>query len=109
LTRLLITAACCVAALSGLSRAQAPAPGVKSDSAPSNPNGFTFRVGGFTVNAERNYALNSSVQTRTGSLKGVDVLLRSSGVGISARSLAGTFAGSTAGQADVDVINADVD
>jgi hypothetical protein len=104
LRRLLITAACCVAALSGLSRAQAPARGVKSDSTASNPNGFTFRLGGFMVNAERNSALSkTTVQTGTGSLKGVDLLLRGSGVGISARSLAGTFANQP------DVIGADVD
>ena len=99
----LITAAC-IAALPGLARAQAPVPvvqAVKSDSAPKGPSGFMFRVGGFMVNAERNYAFNQNVKTGTGSLKGVDVLLRGGGAGISARSLSGTF-----GQ--LDVISADV-
>jgi hypothetical protein len=102
--RLLITAAC-IAALPGLSRAQAV--GVKSDSAPQGPSGFTFRVGGFTGTAERNYVFNQNVQAGSGSLKGVEVLLRNSGVGISARSMSGTFTNTVGGAAQPDVIGAD--
>lgn len=107
--RFLITAACCIATLPGLSRAQTPTMGVKSDSAPSDPNGFTFRVGGFTGSAERNYAFSNSVQAGTGSLKGIEVLLRGSGVGISARSLTGSFTNTVGGAAQPDVVGADVD
>lgn len=106
--RLLITAAC-IAALPGLSRAQAPAVGVKSDSAPQGPSGFTFRVGGFTGTAQRNYVFNQNVQAGSGSLKGVEVLLRNSGVGISARSMSGSFTTTASGATEPDVIGADVD
>jgi len=104
--RLLITAAC-VVALTGLSRAQSPRVGVKSDSAPAGPSGFIFRVGGFTGTAERNYAFNKNVQAGSGSLKGVEVLLRSSFIGISARSQSGTFTNTVGGAQQPDVIGAD--
>lgn len=103
--RLLITVAC-IAAIPCLAPAQVL--GVKSDSAPAKPSGFIFRVGGFTVNAERNYSFNNNVQAGTGSLKGIEVLLRSSAVGISARSLTGTFTTTASGAAQPDVIGADV-
>ena len=76
---------------------------IKSDSVPSDPNGFTLRLGGFMVNGERNFAFNKAVKTGTGSLKGIDFLLRGSGAGIAVRSLAGTFTGQP------DVIGANVD
>ncbi len=98
--RLLITAAC-IAALPGLSRAQASA------TEGSGPSGFTFRVGGFSGTAERNYAFNQNVQAGTGSLKGVEVLLRSSFIGISARSQSGTFTNTGGGAQQPDVIGAD--
>ena len=109
--RFIITAAACLAALPAFVAAQAaaatPTPAtavqpVKSDSGPDDPSNFTFRAGGFTVSGQRNYAFKNTAQTATGSVKGIDVLLRGSGAGISARSLSGTFAGQP------DVISADV-
>src|SRR5207253_558454 len=60
----------------------------------------------FIVNGERNYAFNNAVQSGTGSIKGIDLLLRGSGAGIAVRSLTGTFT-TTGGAAQPDVISAD--
>jgi hypothetical protein len=43
------------------------------------------------MNGERSYAFNNTVNSGSGSLKGVEVLLRGSGVGLSVRSQTGTF------------------
>ena len=67
-----------------------------------------FRVGGFMMNGERNYAFNNGVNAGTGTVKGIDVVLRGSGIGISARSLSGTFTNTVSGKAQPDVISADV-
>lgn len=59
--------------------------------APKGPTRAEFRVGGFMVSGERNYDFVSGVKTATGSIRGVEVLLRGSGAGIYVRSLSGTF------------------
>lgn len=105
--RLLITVAC-IAALPGLSTAQAATAPAKSDSLSTGSSGFMFRVGGFTGSAERNYAFNNNVQPGTGSLKGIEAVLRGSGIGLSVRSLTGSFTNSTGGAAQPDVVGADV-
>jgi hypothetical protein len=43
------------------------------------------------VSGERNYAFSGAPVTATGSLRGVEVLLRGSGAGLYVRSLSGTF------------------
>ena len=108
--RFLIVAAY-IAALPSMARSQAEArPPASSDSTPPGPtsSSFTFRVGGFTMNGQRNYAFNKSVQSGTGSLKGIEVLLRGGAVGLSARSLTGTFTTQPSGAAQPDVTSADV-
>lgn len=77
--------------------AQAPAeaPATAPAAAPKPPKGPSraeFRIGGFMVSGERNYNFASSaITTATGSVRGVEVLLRGSGAGIYVRSLSGTF------------------
>jgi hypothetical protein len=107
--RFLITAAF-VAALPGQSIAQAAATTpaaqqpAQSDSAPEGPSGFTFRVGGIAMSGERNTAFNNSTQGTTGTIKGVDFLLRGSGAGISGRSMTGVFGGDSVISADVNLL-----
>jgi hypothetical protein len=62
---------------------------------------WEIRLGGFMVNGERSAAFNNSVSTATGSLKGVEVLLRGSAVGLQFRSSESAFG------SPPDVINAD--
>jgi hypothetical protein len=98
--------AACIAAMpavveSQATTASAPAQQGTATSAPATtdkqpgPSSFLFRVGGFMQNGQRNYAFNSTVNGGTGSLKGVEVLLRGGGVGLSVRSQTGTFTTST--------------
>jgi len=50
-----------------------------------------FRIGGFMVSGERSYDFANRVQTATGSIRGIEVLLRGRVGGIFVRSLSGTF------------------
>jgi hypothetical protein len=104
----LITAAC-IAALPTLAAAQAavPAPPASTDSVSNESSGFMFRVGGFTGTAERNYAFNNSATAGTGSLKGIEAVLRGSGIGLSFRSLTGSFTNTIGGGAPLVVTSAD--
>ncbi len=77
-------------ALAGSLAAQAPvaptvAPKVKG------PSKAEFRVGGIMVQGERNYDFLGSIGTATGTIKGVEVLLRGSGAGLYVRSMSGEF------------------
>jgi len=105
--RILLTTAC-LAALPSLLAAQtqqgSPAP---TSAAPPGPSKVIFRVGGFALNGQRNYSFNNSVQQGTGSVKGAEGLLQGNGVGISFRSLSGTFTNTTGGAKQPDVISAD--
>jgi hypothetical protein len=89
--RLLI--ASCIAALPIAARAQVQQTGSPAPQSPTAPtsSSFVFRAGGFVVNGQRNYAFNNTQQSGTGSLKGVDVLLRGGGIGLAVRSLTGSF------------------
>jgi hypothetical protein len=99
-----ILMAACIAAVPAFAHGQATQPASATTAAPATTpptadpvemkaegSGVTFRVGGFMVNGERNYAFNNTVGSATGSLKGVEVLLRGGGVGLSFRSLTGSF------------------
>jgi hypothetical protein len=90
--RILIAA--CIVALPATVRAQvqqtgSPAPQAATTDASSSS--FVFRVGGFVVNGQRNFAFNNTQESGTGSVKGVDLLLRGGGVGLAVRSLTGSF------------------
>ena len=54
-------------------------------------SGGELRIGGIMISGERSYEFLNSVQNEVGSIKGVDVLLRSRVIGLSFRSLSGTF------------------
>jgi hypothetical protein len=102
----LIAAALCVA-LPGLATAQARQQGAaastdsaKSDKMPSAKK-WEIRLGGFMVNGERDAAFNNTVTTTTGSLKGVEVLMRAPGIGVQFRSSESAFGNPP------DVVNAD--
>ena len=83
--------------------AQAPttAPAPKP---PKGPSKAEFRIGGFMVQGERNSDFYNSVSSSPGSIKGVEVLLRSSGIGLYARSLSGEFDGPIVISADARVL-----
>ena len=94
-----LTAATLLVALPGIAFAQVdtagkrpPGPGAKK---------WEIRLGGFMINGQRDAALNNNVTTSTGSLKGVEVLMRAAGVGVQLRSSESAFG------APPDVINAD--
>lgn len=71
--------------------AQAPA----APAAPAAPKAARsraeLRVSGFMVSGERSFEFANAFSTETGSIKGVDFLLRGTAAGISFRSLTGTF------------------
>lgn len=95
-----LVSAMLVAALPALAFAQAPA----DNSAPAKLPGakkWEIRLGGFMINGERDAALNSTVTKATGSLKGVEVLMRGPGIGVQARSSESEFG------KPPDVINGD--
>jgi hypothetical protein len=99
----------CLAALPTLLAAQvaqqgSPAPTSGDQPGPSK---VIFRVGGFMINGQRNYSFNNAVQQGTGSVKGVEGLLQGNGIGISFRSLSGSFTNTTGGAKQPDVISAD--
>jgi hypothetical protein len=74
--------------------AQAPAAGAPATTAAAPaPKGATkaeFRIGGFSFSGERSYDFGG-VAKATGSIQGVEVLMRGPGAGIYFRSLSGKF------------------
>lgn len=71
--------------------AQAPAAPIAPASAKPKMSSVELRVGGIMISGERSYEFLSNVESATGSIKGVDFLLRGKAAGISFRSLTGTF------------------
>jgi hypothetical protein len=91
------------AGLPAMGRAQ-EATGDSVPAKPKNDGGakkWEVRVGGFMVSGERAASLNRTVSSSTGSLKGVEAVLRAPAVGIMVRSLESSFGNPP------DVINAD--
>src|SRR5690242_13796699 len=69
----------------------APAPAAAPE-ASSGPTRAEFRIGGFMMSGERNYSfVSNNINTATGSVRGIEVLLRAPGIGLMVRSLSGTF------------------
>lgn len=95
----LLLAAVCLAALPMIAHAQTTT--ADSSAAPPRAKKWEVRLGGFMISGERNAAFNNTVRTSTGSVKGVEALLRASGAGIQARSSESAFGNPP------DVINAD--
>jgi hypothetical protein len=85
--------------------AAAPAQAAKA----VEPSKSEFRVGGFIGSGERSYDRANNVNTATGQIRGVEVLLRGSGAGLYFRSLSGTFGkqGSTTNALQPKIISAD--
>ena len=71
--------------------AQFPAGPVASASTNAASSRGEFRVSGFMITGDRSFDFANTVSTATGSIKGVDVLLRSKAIGIGFRSLSGTY------------------
>jgi hypothetical protein len=96
----LLIAPAIAAAQAATAPAPAPAP---ADTLAKTPGAkkWEIRLGGFMVNGERSAVFNNTVSTSTGSLKGVEVLLRAPGIGIQVRSSESAFGNPP------DVINAD--
>lgn len=95
----LLFAAACLAALPMIANAQTTA--ADSSAAPPGAKKWEVRLGGFMISGERNAGFNNTVRTSTGSVKGVEALLRASGAGIQVRSSESAFG------SPPDVINAD--
>ncbi|MEX2178399.1 MAG: hypothetical protein WD801_06795 [Gemmatimonadaceae bacterium] len=71
--------------------AQVPAgPEVPSAAKPQRSGG-ELRVSGFMINGDRSYEFFNDVNTQTGSVRGVDVLLRHTAIGIGVRSWTSTY------------------
>jgi len=72
-------------------RAQVPTGPIAPASPKAASSRGELRVSGFMISGDHSFDFANSVSTETGSIKGVDVLLRSKAIGISFRSLSGTF------------------
>lgn len=100
-------AATLLAALPAFASAQARAGApVTVDTAKASPKmpgakKWEIRLGGFMINGERDAAFNNTVTTSTGSVKGVEVLMRAPGIGVQFRSSESAFGDPP------DVVNAD--
>lgn len=85
--RFLIALAVGAAATAG---AQIPAPVAPGAPKAASSRG-ELRVSGFMINGDRSFDFANNVTTETGSIKGVDVLLRAKAIGIGFRSMTGTY------------------
>lgn len=86
----ILAIALCAASSVGAQTPDALAPIPPAVSKPSGGGG-EFRVGGFMISGDRSFEFGSAVSNEAGSIQGVDVLLRARGIGLSFRSLTGTF------------------
>jgi hypothetical protein len=57
----------------------------------SGGGGREFRVGGFMISGDRSFDFANTVSNETGSIQGIDVVLRSRAIGLQFKSLTGTF------------------
>lgn len=87
--RAFLIALACVAATS-LGAQMPAAPTAPASAKPSSSRG-EFRVSGFTINGDRSFDFNNTVANETGSVKGVEVLLRAKFAGLMVRSMTGEF------------------
>jgi hypothetical protein len=78
-------------AFPALAAAQTTVPDSTTPAGPPKAKRWEIRMGGFTVSGERNSSFNNNYKTTTGSVKGVEVLLRGSGAGIQVRSSESAF------------------
>jgi hypothetical protein len=53
--------------------------------------GTELRISGFMISGDRSFNFANTIDTATGSIKGIDVLVRNNGIGLGFRSLTGTF------------------
>lgn len=70
---------------------QFPAGPVPPATAKARSSSGELRVTGFMINGERSYEFFNNVQNETGSVNGIEVLLRAKPIGLSFRSMSGTF------------------
>ena len=90
-----------LAALGAVSVAGAQTPAPTTPAAATQPaaaptvkksGGGEFRVGGFMIQGDRSYEFaNNPVNTETGSMQGLDVVLRARAIGLQFKSLTGTW------------------
>lgn len=71
--------------------AQAPVGPVAPANAKPKVSSTELRVGGIMISGDRSYEFLNSVESTTGSIKGIDFLFRGKAAGISFRSMTGTF------------------
>lgn len=80
-----------LAAASVAGAQQFPAGPIAPANAKAKGSSAEMRVTGFIINGERSYEFFNNVETETGSVNGVEVLLRTKAIGLSVRSLSGEF------------------
>jgi hypothetical protein len=74
--------------------AQVPATQTPAPAAPAvakQGSGGELRVAAFVINGDRSFDFNNNVSNEVGSIQGIEVVLRGSGIGLSFRSMTGTF------------------
>ena len=82
------------ASVAGAQVPAAPAPSPTQPAASPTPpksGGGEFRVGGFMISGDRSYEFSGVVRNATGTMQGVDVVLRARGIGLQFKSITGTF------------------
>ena len=93
---LVCLAALGVAAVAGAQTPATPTPATQAAPAPAAPKsgGGEFRVGGFMISGDRSYEFaGNPVNNNTGSMKGLDVVLRAKVIGLQFKSITGEFEG----------------
>jgi hypothetical protein len=92
---LVLLAALGAASVAGAQTPATPVPTTQPATvAPKAPKsgGGEFRVGGFMVSGDRSYEFGGNpVNNNTGSMKGIDVVLRSKAIGLQFKSISGEF------------------
>lgn len=71
--------------------AQIPAGPTAPADARAKRSSWEMRVGGFMLSGERSYEFFNNVESTTGTMQGVEVLLRTKAIGLSVRSLTSEF------------------
>ena len=88
---LLVTLAIAAVSAAGAQLPEMPTAPVAPASAKAAGSGGELRVSGFNITGDRSFAFAGTVDTATGTVQGIDVLLRAKAIGIGFRSMTGTF------------------
>jgi hypothetical protein len=85
-----------VASVAGAQTPATPVPATQPSAAPTaaKSGGGELRVGGFMISGDRSYEFaGNPVNNNTGTMQGIDVVLRATAIGLQFKSITGTFEG----------------